>query len=75
VVKDSRLALDIYRIPADPGAFNASGTGVIAPKPELLRQRAADGGAALDRLLVGAKEEAIVALRQEIASSASLPPR
>jgi len=75
VVKDPRIALDIYRVPADPEAFRTVGPGALGPKPELLRQRAADHGAALDQLMSEAKEEAIAAIRQEVASAASLPPR
>ncbi len=32
-------AMEIYRIPADPQAFEADGAGVFRPPPELLRAR------------------------------------
>lgn len=34
------IALEFYRVPADPEAFNAASHGLFAPAPELLGRRA-----------------------------------
>jgi hypothetical protein len=39
VIANPSLALDIYRIPADPQAFYAAGVGLFAPPPEKLPRR------------------------------------
>lgn len=39
VIADPDKALDVYRIPADPNAFEASGVGVFNPPPERLARR------------------------------------
>lgn len=48
-------AMEIYRIPADPGAFAAAGTGVLTPPPEPMPRRQDDPAA------VAAAEAALVA--------------
>lgn len=35
-------AMELYRIPADPGAFSTGGKGVLRPPPEKLAARAGD---------------------------------
>jgi hypothetical protein len=38
-IADPRKALEIYRIPADPGAFYPEATGILRPAPERLARR------------------------------------
>lgn len=50
-------AMELYRIPADPEAFSAQGTGVLRPPPERLAARDGDrGGARLELRQIAARE-------------------
>lgn len=44
-ISDPDSALDIYRIPADPGAFDPDGRGLFTPPPERMERRTESSGA------------------------------
>ena len=50
VIAHPAAAMHLYRIPADPSAFDASGVGVFAPGPEPLDARPGDRQAAADEV-------------------------
>lgn len=74
-IRDPRTALHVYRVPADPGALEPVGEGVLRPGPEPMPRTTGDSDQEWKRLLDAAREEALVVLHQEIASSATLPHR
>jgi hypothetical protein len=39
VIANPALALEIYRIPADPTAFHSEGVGLFSPPPERMERR------------------------------------
>lgn len=74
-IRDPRTAVDVYRIPADPSALEATGTGVLRPPAELMARTTASSDAEWARLLDAARDEAVAALHEEIANTAVLPTR
>lgn len=74
-IRDPRTALHVYRVPADPGALDPVGEGVLRPGPELMGRTTGSSEAAWSRLLGAARAEALAVLHTEIASTAVLPPR
>ena len=74
-IRDSRTALHVYRVPADPSAFEPEGEGVLRPGPELMGRTTASAEGERVRLLDAARLEAVAALHAEISSGAALPHR
>ena len=74
LIRQPRLALDIYRVPADPGALEPDGSGVLRPSAERM-PRGAHSDGHFEVLLRSATEEALHALRQDVAQLATLPIR
>lgn len=74
-LKDPRLALEIYRVPADPEAFNPGGGGLLAPLPIPLDRKTKKSATQHKTVLVTAQREALQAVRAELAQSAELPAR
>lgn len=74
-IRDPRTALNVYRIPANPEALDSSGEGVLRPGPELMSRTTASSTAEWARLLDATRAEAVAALQEEIASTATLPER
>lgn len=74
VVRRPDLALEVYRVPADPGALEPEGSGVLRPPPELLA-RTSEPGAGWDQLLTVVHQEVLRAVRADVARYAVLPPR
>lgn len=70
---DPSAAVDVYRIPADPHAFDASETGSFSPGPELISRRHADVEAALLNLQDRASNELLIAVLTATSSAAELP--
>ena len=66
-ILDPRVALDVYRVPADPTALEPTGAGVLRPGPELMPRSTQSSDAAWVRLLKAARAEAVAALHEEIA--------
>jgi hypothetical protein len=74
VLHQPHLALNIYRVPADPGALEPDGCGVLRPAPERMARGIASEGH-VERLIRAAADDALCALREDIARLATLPPR
>ena len=74
-IRDPRTALDVYRVPADPGALEPIGEGVLRPGAEPMPRTTASSEVEWSRLLEAAREEAVSVLHHEIASAATLPER
>ncbi|MGQ0631648.1 MAG: hypothetical protein ACT4P1_11430 [Sporichthyaceae bacterium] len=74
-IRDPRTALHVYRVPADPGALDPIGDGVLRPGPEFMPRTTPSSDAEWARLLDAAREEAVAVLHEEIATSAVLPQR
>lgn len=74
-ILDPRVALDVYRVPADPIALEPAGEGVLRPGPELMPRTTQSSDAEWARLLEAARAEAVAALHEEIASNAAFPER
>lgn len=72
ILKEPSLALDVYRVPADPGAFEPDGTGVLRPAPVPMRRRTVTTDE-LDTLLDEAAAETLTALRHEVSATAQIP--
>lgn len=68
------LSLDVYRVPADAGALEPDGDGVLRPPPEPLPRRG-DSTAHRGELLDVVAQEVLTAARLALASCASLPAR
>lgn len=74
-IRDPRTAVHIYRIPADPGALEPIGQGLLRPVAELMPRATASSEAERSRLLEAARAEAVTQMCREIASLAVLPER
>ena len=66
-------AMEIYRIPADPQAFEADGAGVFRPPPERLGPRPGDTAAAFRSLQARAAQEALRELLRARAAQVPVP--
>jgi hypothetical protein len=75
VLKAPELALEIYRVPADPSALVPSGSGILSPPPVPLPRRTHVSEHELATLQGQATDEALRAVRAEIGRRAELPPR
>lgn len=74
-ILDPRVAFDVYRIPAGPTALASGGEGVLHPGPECMPRRTQPSNGEWERLLDGARFEAVALLHEEIALDATLPER
>lgn len=72
-IRKPEAALEIYRIPADPDAFELGGSGVFAPPPETLPAAGGDAGDALRRLREAAAHEYLRHLMAARAAHAEFP--
>ncbi len=75
VLDGSTTAVDIYRIPADPTAFEARGTGVLNPAPELLERRTESGSSDRDQFVEAIVTDALREFTLLASRHAALPPR
>ena len=69
----SLSAPGLYRVPADPSALVPIGTGVFQPPPERMGSSNRDSTSHRSELYARARDEALDALRAEVAASAPLP--
>ena len=74
-IREPRTALHVYRVPADPGAIEPVGIGVLRPPPELLARATGPSSPSWSRLLDAARTEATALVHEDIASSNTLPQR
>lgn len=73
-ISDPDSAIDIYRIPADPFAFDPEGRGLFTPPPERLDRTTpasnADARDAIERAVI----ESLTWIAESLASTTPLPP-
>lgn len=75
ILKEPHLALEVYRVPADPGALEADATGLLRPPPEPMDRSTDSSDRDVATVLNQARQEFIRHLRQEIADNTQLPQR
>ncbi|WP_300608293.1 hypothetical protein [Trebonia sp.] len=73
-ISEPATAMEIYRIPADPEAFQGEGKGVLHPPPERLAPAGGDRDAALETLRHAAAREYLRHLVTVRAARIALPP-
>lgn len=73
-IREPATAMELYRIPADPEAFQTGGDGVLHPPPERLPAAEGDRDAALAELQQAAAREYLRYLVTVRAGQTSLPP-
>jgi hypothetical protein len=73
-LRDPRTALHVYRVPADPRAFDPTGTGVLRPAPAPMPRQSGSSEHAWAELLEAARAEAVAGMTAEVSGSATLPP-
>lgn len=74
-IKDPRTALDLYRIPADPGSLDPEQPGILKPGPLRLERMTGPSDEDWARLVDAAGMEAARGLVAEIAASSQIPSR
>jgi hypothetical protein len=74
-LRDPDLAIDVFRVPADPGALIPDSDGLLRPSAEPFGRQTGDSREDFLVLLRKAHQEALVVLQDEIASRSSIPPR
>lgn len=74
-IREPETAVHVYRVPADSGALEPSGFGVLHPEPELMERTTGPSEEAWLQLLEGAREEALSFLHLQIRSTTTLPQR
>jgi hypothetical protein len=72
-ITDPATAMELYRIPADPEAFQVDGEGLLKPPPEQLPAMDGDAGQALEALRQAAAREYLRYLVTVRAARMSLP--
>ncbi len=72
-IRNPATAMELYRIPADPEAFQGEGPGALRPPPERLEAAAGDADAALDALRRAAAREYLRLLLAIRAANSTLP--
>lgn len=72
-IRDPATAMELYRIPADPEAFQGEGDGVLRPPPERLAAAGGNPDAALDALRRAAAREYLRHLLMVRAARIALP--
>ena len=75
VLKDPRAALEVYRVPADPGAFVPDAVGLLDPGPIRLGRRHESSWANQSELLNRALGEALACAAAELASTSTVIAR
>ncbi len=73
-IREPAAAMEMYRIPADPEAFQGEGEGVLRPPPERLAPADGDRDAALEALRRAAAREYLRHLVTVRAARIALPP-
>jgi hypothetical protein len=73
-IRNPTAAMELYRIPADPEAFDAVGAGVLRPPPEQLAARPADCARALTELQQAAARQYLRYLVARRAARVRMPP-
>lgn len=73
-IREPATAMELYRIPADPEAFQSGGDGVLRPPPEKLPAAEGDRAAALEELRQAAAREYLRYLVTVRAAAVPLPP-
>jgi hypothetical protein len=74
VLRQPELALEIYRVPADPGALEPDGDGLLRPPPERLPRPSPPAGE-WEGFLPAVTHEVVVAARVDVARHSVLPAR
>ena len=72
-LRDPSLALDVYRVPADPSALLPDGEGILNPPPELLERTTESGRNDHDKIRQKAGRELLRALAAEAAERTAIP--
>ncbi|NNN15361.1 MAG: hypothetical protein HKL82_05810 [Acidimicrobiaceae bacterium] len=75
VLREPRMALEIYRVPADFRCYEPLSPGIFSPTPERLVRQSGPSAPELEQLFVAAEDEALAAARSELGNSAALPQR
>ena len=75
VLRHPELAVDVYRIPADPSALVPDRPGILNPEPEVLEPRYKLDDEARQDALLAVYREAIDVVSDELSRQARLPPR
>jgi hypothetical protein len=73
-IREPATAMELYRIPADPEAFQFDRDGVLRPPPEQLPAAGGDRAAALEGLRQAAAREYLRYLVTVRAAAVRLPP-
>jgi hypothetical protein len=73
-IREPGTAMELYRIPADPEAFQADGDGALRPPPERLPAVNGDKVNSLEGLRQGAAREYLRYLVSVRATRVTLPP-
>jgi hypothetical protein len=74
LLRQPHLALEVYRVPADPGALEPEGQGVLRPPPERMPRSTTPAGE-WDGLLHAVRDEVVIAARVDVARHSVLPAR
>src|SRR5688500_3929090 len=74
VLRQPELALEIYRVPADPGALEPDGEGLLRPPPERTPRLSPPTGE-WEKFLPSVTQEVVVAARVDVARHSVLPAR
>ena len=74
VIKDHQAAIDLYRIPADPDAFDPDGQGVFRPPPEPLERQQPPSGPYLDAFMKQVTNELLASAVSAYSRSCRPPP-
>lgn len=75
ILKEPRLALEVYRVPADAESFEPKGSGLLKPPPEPMPRSTPSSAPAIAAVLDEAKSEFISHLRREVAENMRIPQR
>ncbi len=75
VLRQPDLAVDVYRIPADPSALVPDRPGILNPEPEPLAPRYSLDDEAKREALLSVYREAIEVVSDELSRQARLPER
>lgn len=75
ILRHPELALNVFRIPSDAAAFEATGYGILNPGPERLARQHNSSEEAWTSLLDQVRVEMVAGLAATIAGYAELPSR
>lgn len=75
VLRHPQLALDVYRVPADPSAFLPNGAGFLNPPPEKLQRRTRTSEVDHAAARVRSSRELLQAIADAVAANCRPPDR